>query len=73
MRDKSHDDFIQRWAEKVKNDKKREWKKIHTEFINAQFKKSEEFYERLAKQKGGKEKIIKIFNIKNLKGYPSLQ
>ncbi|OYT32128.1 hypothetical protein DRJ22_06040 [Candidatus Woesearchaeota archaeon] len=73
MRNKTHDDFITRWAEFVKNDKTRSWKKIHTEFINAQFKKSEEFYERLKKQPNGKKKIIEIFGIKNLKAYPSLQ
>ena len=44
-----------------------EWKKIHSQFINAQFEKANAFYKRLAKQPGGKEKIIKLRGIKNLK------
>jgi len=69
---KTHDDFIERWAMFVKNNPDK-WKPIHTAFINDQFRKSEEFYARLAKTKDGKKKIIEIFGIKNLKGYPSLQ
>lgn len=60
---------IERWAEYVKNNN--DWKKIHTQFINSQFQKSNEFFKRLAKQKGGKKKITEIFGIKNKKGYPS--
>ena len=71
MRDKSHKDQMERWASFVKNNPDK-WKKIHTEFVNAQFEKSEKFYKRLLKTKKGKEKIIKIFKIKNLKGYPFL-
>ena len=59
---------IERWAEYVRNNK--DWKKIHTPFINAQFQKSMEFYKRLAKQKCGKEKIIKLFGIENKKAIP---
>jgi hypothetical protein len=72
MRDKTHDDFIERWADFVRNNPDK-WKAIHTEFINAQFEKSEQFYKNLAKTKEGKQKIIEIFKIKNIKGYPSLQ
>lgn len=71
MRDKTHMDQIERWARFVRENK--DWKKIHTEFINAQFKLSEDFLKKLLKEKGGKEKVIKLFRIKNLKGYPSLQ
>ncbi len=62
---------VERWANFIKNNP-RKWKKIHTEFIDSQFEKSEEFIKRLLKQKNGAEKIIRIYGIKNKKGYPSL-
>ncbi|MBM3199839.1 hypothetical protein FJZ53_02790 [Candidatus Woesearchaeota archaeon] len=71
MRDASHEDPIRRWALFVK-DHPGKWKRIHTEFINARFEKAEQIYHKLAQTKKGKEKIIKIFNIRNTKGYPSL-
>ena len=49
------------------------WKKDHTEFIDAIYQHHYEAMERLKQQPGGKEKIIKLYGIKNLKGYPSLQ
>lgn len=48
------------------------WKKIHTQFINAQFSKAYAFIERLKKEKDGKKRIIEIYNIKNVEGYPNL-
>ena len=48
------------------------WKKVHTAFINAQFEKSDAFIKRLAKTKGGKEKIIAAYKIKNMNGYKKL-
>ncbi len=68
----SHQDQIERWAHFVR-DHPTEWKKIHTEFINAIFQKHDEFIERLLKQPNGKQKIIELYNIKNLEGYPSLK
>lgn len=70
MRDKTHAEHIKSWAHFVRagND----WKKIHTEFINAQFEMAHAFLKRLAKEKGGREKIIKLYNIKNIKGYAEL-
>lgn len=70
MRDKTHMEFVERWADYVKNNS--DWKKIHTEFINSQFKMHDDFIKRLLKEKGGKEKIIKIYKIKNIKGYKEL-
>lgn len=71
MRDKSHGDQIERWAKfMIENPDK--WKKIHTEFINAQFQKSEDFIKRLAKTQNGKEKIIEIYGIKNKNAYKKL-
>ena len=62
---------VERWAHFVKNHPS-EWKSMHTEFINSQFKKSEDFIERLLKQKGGTEKVIRLYEIKNTKGYSRL-
>ena len=57
---------IDRWAEYVKTSDG-EWKKHHSAFINAQFENSYSFYKRLAKQPGGVETIIGLFQIKNPK------
>jgi len=64
MTDPQRLEAIDRWAEYVRTSRGA-WKKEHAAFINAQFEKAEEFYRRLAKQPGGKEKIIQIFGIKN--------
>jgi len=66
-----HIRFVESWAEKIKENKI-DWKTIHTEFINSQFQKSEEFIKRLSKEKDGIDKIIKLYNIKNIKGYHDL-
>lgn len=70
MRDKTHEDFIERWAEFVKNNS--DWKRHQTEFINAQYDKYLRFIKDLSKTKEGQEKIVELYNIKNLKGYPKL-
>lgn len=62
---------IDRWIQYMKKHPKT-WKKVHTKFINAQFEKSQEFIKRLLRQPGGREKIIKAYNIKNVKGYEGL-
>lgn len=64
MRDITHMQHIRRWAEFVKENP-HAWKTIHTEFINAQFQKSEEFYKRILTTPKGKKKIAKLFGIKN--------
>lgn len=64
-------DEIDRWIEYMRKNPST-WKKHHTEFINAQFEKADLFIRRLAKQPGGKKKIIEAYNIKNVKGYPGL-
>ncbi len=68
---KTHNDFIERWA-KFMQEHPMEWKKIHTEFINAQFQKNREFLQRLRKEPNGREKIIELYDIKNVKGYEEL-
>jgi len=71
MRDSSHDDFIDRWVEFIKKNPDK-WRKIHNEFIDSQFIMAEQFWKRLVKTKGGKEKLIEIYKIKNLEGYKGL-
>ena len=56
---------VENWAKYVKTNKG--WKNEHTKFINAQFKKHQEIMQKLSK-----EKIIKLYKIKNIKGYPDL-
>lgn len=70
MRD-NHKDQIERWALFVR-DNPREWKKIHTEFINAQFDKHRQFIERLLEKPDGFEKIVKLYNIRNVDAYRKL-
>jgi hypothetical protein len=50
-RDKTHDEFIERWAEHIKKTPCKIWKKELNQFIDAQFQKSKEFYKRLNKKK----------------------
>ena len=60
MRDKIHMEGVERWALFVKNNPDK-WKKIHTQFINDQFQKAYDFYDRLKDAPGGKEKLIRLF------------
>ena len=62
---------IDRWIKYMKENPDK-WKKIHTVFINAQFSKANNFIKELIKEPNGKEKIIKAYGIKNLKGYENL-
>lgn len=64
-------DEIDRWI-KYMRENPGKWKKEHTEFINAQFEKSEQFIKRLLKEPNGKEKIIAVYGLKNLKGYENI-
>lgn len=65
MRDKTHKEFIERWAEFVKNNPDK-WQKYHTAFINSQVNNALAFYKRLGKTDEGKKKIREIFGIKNI-------
>ena len=62
MRDKTHQEQIERWAIYVRENPQ-EWKKKLKPFINSQFQMSREFYERLLLTKGGKEKLERIRNL----------
>jgi len=68
----SHIEQIDRWAMFVKDNPTR-WKKVHTEFIDALFDKQNQFRERLLKTFKGKEKLAKLYNIKNKEGYSWLK
>ena len=59
---------VERWALFVK-DNPDKWKKQHTEFINAQFEKHNMFIKNLLKQKDGLEKLVRIYDIKNVEEY----
>ncbi len=63
----SHLEQVERWANFVRTNP--EWRKPHTEFINAIFNNHEKIIKTLLKTEQGKEKIIKLYGIKNTKGY----
>ena len=63
---------INRWVKFMKENPSK-WKKIHTEFIDAQFIKSDNFLKRLLKEKDGEKRISSAFNIKNKKVIESLR
>ncbi len=58
------------WIEFIKKDKR--WKKYHTMFINAKYNEANRFIKKVAKTEEGQRIIVKIYNIKNIKGYPDL-
>jgi hypothetical protein len=62
---------IDRWIKYMK-EHPGSWKKEHTRFIDAQFSKYRDFISRLLKEPDGKEKLVKVYNIKNRKGYKGL-
>ena len=47
MRDKTHIEQVERWAEFVRNNPRKEWKPAVDEFINAQFEMAEKFHKNL--------------------------
>ena len=59
---------IDRWIRYMKENPDK-WKMVHTEFINAQFEKHRRFIKNLLRQKDGFEKIVKLYDIKNVEGY----
>lgn len=62
---------IDRWIEYMRKNPKT-WKKVHTEFINAQFERAYAFMERLLEEPDGKERMIAAYGIKNIAGYKNL-
>ncbi len=69
-RDQTHMESVERWAEFMKTHK--DWRKIHSKFIDAQFANAYRVIEELLKQPAGKEKIKKLYGITNENGYPAI-
>ncbi len=72
MRDKTHMESVIRWADFVKANPDK-WQEMHNKFINAQFDMHEQFLRRILKEDNGKQKIIELYGIENLNGYPILK
>jgi hypothetical protein len=66
LRDKTHEDFLEFWALRCRQDMKACLKE-QAAFINSQINSANDFYKRLAKTNGG------IAKIKKLKGIEGLQ
>ena len=67
-----HMQFIETWAAFVRENPET-WKALHTQFVNAQFVKHQEVVYRLLQEKGGKEKLVQLYNIQNVNGYSFLK
>ena len=67
MRDKSHGEQIERWANFVKNNPREVWKKALDEFINSQYEIAHRFYKNLEKSDKGRE-ILKRLREEMIKG-----
>jgi len=63
MRDKTHNEQIERWAKYVKNNPK-EWKKKLKPFLDAQIIMARRFYSKLAETEEGRKKIELLRSIK---------
>ena len=66
MRDNTHLEQVERWAELVKKNPV-SWRKEHTAFINAQITRSWKFYERLSKTPNGKSKMGQLLRLREIK------
>ena len=62
MRDKTHNEQIERWAKYVK-DNPSKWKEKLKPFLDAQIIMSRRFYSKLAETEEGKKKIVLLRNI----------
>ncbi|MEM5793491.1 MAG: hypothetical protein QXY45_04030 [Candidatus Aenigmatarchaeota archaeon] len=70
MKDQRMDHII-KWAEFVRENPR--WRKYHTQFINSLFLNNQRFIEELSKSPEGRKKLIELYGIKNLDGYPILK
>lgn len=62
MSNKTHSEQIERWGRFVRENPD-SWKKEHTQFIDAQIKKSWRVYKKLGRTPEGKAKIRKLREI----------
>jgi hypothetical protein len=63
MSHKTHTDHVENWARRVKETPRSEWIKEIKPLVDSQVIMANRFYARLAKEKGGPEKIRKIRGI----------
>ena len=62
MRDKTHMEQVERWANYVKDNP--DWKKKLKPFLDAQIIMSRRIYKKLSETEKGKEKLILLKNLK---------
>jgi hypothetical protein len=67
----SHIGQIEEWAEFVRQNPK-EWREIHTKFINSIFINQRRVYKKLANTKEGKNALIEFYGIRNIRGFSDL-
>lgn len=61
MRDKSHEEQIERWAKYVKENPDK-WKSRLKPFLDSQIIMAQRFYRKLAETEEGKKKISELMN-----------
>ncbi len=68
VRDKSHIEQVQRWAEFVKNNSRDKWKPPINDLINSQYEIARRFYKNLEKTEKGREILDRLkaerFNVR---------
>ena len=62
MRDKTHDEQIERWAEYVRTHD--DWKARLKPFLDAQIIMAQRFYKKLAETEDGRKKILELKKLK---------
>jgi DNA-binding MarR family transcriptional regulator len=59
---KERAEFIDFYANKIREDKEGLWRQEHKRFINSQINNANKFYERLVLTRNGKEKFMRVTN-----------
>lgn len=60
IRDKTHMEQVEKWAEFVRNNPRKKWKKVINVFIDSVYQKSKDFYIRLEKTEEGREILRRL-------------
>ena len=60
MRNKTHQEQIERWAEFVRNNPREKWKTVLSELINAQYEIASRFYKNLEKTEEGRKILERL-------------
>jgi len=60
MRDKTHNDFIEKWADFVRTHDREIWKREQNRFIDAQIMMARAFFARMCLNKEGREIIQRL-------------